>query len=130
MTTVATTPRTSVAAPGPTATLRAEWVKFWTVRSTLWSLAAMFVLGAGSSGLAFLIYYTLNAEIGPSRASIVAYIAPVFSVLYGVTLLDEELTIGIIAGLALILLGSWLAADGRVPRRRRSRQAALADSPA
>ena len=34
-------------APGPTATLRAEWVKFWTVRSTPWSLVAMFVLGAG-----------------------------------------------------------------------------------
>jgi drug/metabolite transporter (DMT)-like permease len=97
---------------------------------SLGTIAAIVVLGAGSSGLAFLIYYTLNAEIGPSRASIVAYIAPVFSVLYGVTLLDEDLTVGIIAGLALILLGSWLAADGRVPRRRRSRQAALADSPA
>lgn len=97
----------------------------------LGTIAAMFVLGAGSSGLAFLIYYTLNAEIGPSRASIVAYIAPVFSVLYGVTLLDEELTAGVIAGLALILLGSWLAADGRVPRRRRRPQAAtVADSPA
>ena len=33
------------APPGPTATLRAEWVKFWTVRSTPWSLAAMFVVG-------------------------------------------------------------------------------------
>src|SRR3712207_4027689 len=39
------------AAPGPTATLRAEWVKFWTVRSTPWSLAAMFVLGAGLTTL-------------------------------------------------------------------------------
>ena len=51
---------------------------------------AMLALGAGGTGIAFLIFYTLNAEIGPSRASIVAYIAPVFSVLYGVTLLDEH----------------------------------------
>jgi drug/metabolite transporter (DMT)-like permease len=102
-----------------------------TAAPSLGTVAAMVVLGAGSSGLAFLIYYTLNAEIGPSRASLVAYIAPVFSVLYGVTLLDEEFTVGIAAGLVLILLGSWLAADGRVPRRRRGRQAAaLADTPA
>jgi hypothetical protein len=41
----------------------------------------------------------------------------VFSVLYGVTLMDEPLTSGIGVGLVLILAGSWLAADGRVPRR-------------
>ncbi len=28
-------------------TLRAEWLKFWTVRSTLWSTVMLFVLGAG-----------------------------------------------------------------------------------
>src|SRR3712207_9067230 len=39
------------AAPGPSATLRAEWVKFRTVRSTPWSLAAMFLLGAGLTTL-------------------------------------------------------------------------------
>ena len=33
--------------PGFAQTLRAEWVKFWTVRSTLWSIVALFVLGAG-----------------------------------------------------------------------------------
>jgi ABC-2 type transport system permease protein len=39
------TPR--VGRPGFPQTLRAEWIKFWTVRSTLWSTVAMFVLGAG-----------------------------------------------------------------------------------
>jgi hypothetical protein len=33
-----------------------------------------------------------------------------------VTLLGETLTIGAIAGLALILAGSWLGAEGRPPR--------------
>ena len=33
--------------PGFGHTLRAEWIKFWTVRSTAWSMVAMFVLGAG-----------------------------------------------------------------------------------
>jgi ABC-2 type transport system permease protein len=33
--------------PGFAHTLRAEWIKFWSVRSTTWSTVAMFVLGAG-----------------------------------------------------------------------------------
>jgi drug/metabolite transporter (DMT)-like permease len=86
------------------------------------TVGAMLVLGAGGTGVAFLIFYTLNADIGPGRASIVAYIAPVFSVLYGVTLLDEAFTVGTAAGLVLILLGSWMAAEGRVPRRRQPKR--------
>jgi drug/metabolite transporter (DMT)-like permease len=88
----------------------------------LGTIGAMLVLGAGGTGIAFLIYYTLNAEIGPGRASVVAYIAPVFSVLYGVTLLDESFTAGTAAGVVLILVGSWMAADGRIPRRRQPKR--------
>jgi ABC-2 type transport system permease protein len=33
--------------PGFRDTLHAEWIKFWSVRSTTWSTAMMFVLGAG-----------------------------------------------------------------------------------
>ena len=33
--------------PGFSHTLRAEWIKFWTVRSTMWSTVMLFVLGAG-----------------------------------------------------------------------------------
>jgi drug/metabolite transporter (DMT)-like permease len=85
---------------------------------SLGASAALVALGAGGTGAAFLIFYILNGEIGPSRASVVAYIAPVFSVLYGVTLLDEAFTLATACGLLLILAGSWMAADGRVPRRR------------
>jgi drug/metabolite transporter (DMT)-like permease len=92
---------------------------------------ALLVLGAGGTGVAFLIFYILNAEIGPGRASIVAYIAPVFSVFYGVTLLDEAFTAGTAAGLVLILAGSWMAAEGRAPwRRRRPATALPAQTPA
>ena len=90
--------------------------------------AAMFVLGAGGTGVAFLIFYVLNADVGPSRASVVAYIGPFFSVLYGVTLLDEPFSLATAGGLLLILAGSWMAADGRMPWRRRT--AALAEQPA
>ncbi len=92
------------------------------------TFAALFALGAGGTGIAFLLFYMLNAEIGPSRAAVVAYIAPVFSVLYGVTLLDEAFTVSTVAGLVLILGGSYVAAEGRAPWRRR-RAPVLAETP-
>ena len=81
---------------------------------TVGSLAALGVLG---TGVAFVIFYTLIATAGPAKASLVAYVAPGFSVIYGVTLLDESFTAATAAGLVLIVGGSWLAAEGRVPWR-------------
>jgi drug/metabolite transporter (DMT)-like permease len=79
------------------------------------AILSLLALGVGGTGLAFLLFYTSIADIGPARASIVSYVAPAFSVVYGVTLLDEDLTAGTIGGLVLILAGSWLAASGRLP---------------
>lgn len=79
------------------------------------AVLSMIALGVGGTGLAFLFFYTSIAEVGPARASVVAYVAPAFAVAYGVTLLGEDLTLGTIGGLSLILAGSWLAASGRLP---------------
>jgi drug/metabolite transporter (DMT)-like permease len=81
------------------------------------TVGAMSALGLGGTGIAFVIYYTLNHEIGPTRTSLVAYVAPVFAVIYGVTLLDESFGATTAVGIVLILGGSWLAArsPARVP---------------
>ena len=79
------------------------------------TFGSLFVLGVGGTGIAFLLFYTLIAEVGPTRASLVAYVAPGFSVVYGVVLLDESFSAATFAGLVLILGGSWLAAEGRLP---------------
>lgn len=80
------------------------------------AILAMVALSVGGTGIAFLLFYTAIAAIGPARASVVAYVSPAFSVIYGVVLLDESLTVGTIGGLVLILAGSWLAASGAAPR--------------
>lgn len=85
------------------------------------TVGSLLVLGAGGTGFAFLIFYTLIAEVGPGRATVVAYIAPGFSVVYGIVLLGERFTAGTAAGLLLILGGSWLAAGGRLSRSGLSR---------
>ena len=45
----------------------------------------------------------------------ITYVNPVVALALGVVVLDESVTTGVIVGLLLILAGSWLATDGRVP---------------
>jgi drug/metabolite transporter (DMT)-like permease len=85
------------------------------------TIGSLLLLGAAGTGFAFLVFYTLISEVGPGRATVVAYIAPGFSVVYGVVLLGERFTVGTAAGLVLILGGSWLAATGRITRSGLSR---------
>jgi drug/metabolite transporter (DMT)-like permease len=79
--------------------------------------AAVAVLGVVGTGIAFVIFYGLMVSIGPARTFLVTYIAPGFAVVYGALLLSEEVTVATMVGLALILSGSWLAAEGRLPGR-------------
>lgn len=92
-----------------------------TAAPSLGTWLALIALGAGGTGIAFLLYYTLIADIGASRAAVVAYMAPGFAVAYGALFLDEPITAATIAGLVLILSGSWLGAEGRPPWQPKSR---------
>jgi drug/metabolite transporter (DMT)-like permease len=48
-------------------------------------------------------------EIGPARGSLVTYLNTAVAVVLGVIILKEPLTAGIILGLPLVLIGSYLA---------------------
>ena len=79
------------------------------------TLASVAVLGLVCSALAFLFFFRLIAEIGPGRATVITYINPVVALALGVAILDESVTTGVVVGLLLILAGSWLSTDGRLP---------------
>ncbi|HMJ94357.1 MAG TPA: EamA family transporter [Thermoleophilaceae bacterium] len=79
------------------------------------TLASVAVLGLLCSALAFLFFFRLIAEIGPGRATVITYINPVVALALGVTILDESVTTGVVVGLLLIVAGSWLSTDGRLP---------------
>lgn len=70
---------------------------------------SVIALGIFSTGIAFAVFFTVMAEIGPTRASLVTYMNTAFAVVLGVLILSEPLTIGIIVGLPLVLIGSFLA---------------------
>ncbi len=73
-------------------------------------LVAVIALGVVGTGLAFAIFFGLMTSIGPSRTFIVTYLSPGFAVVYGSLLLDEPISAATIAGLTLIVGGSYLAA--------------------
>jgi drug/metabolite transporter (DMT)-like permease len=81
-------------------------------------LAASAALGVLGTGIAFAIFYALIASVGPARTFVVTYLAPGFAVVYGALLLGEAVGFATLIGLALILAGSYLAAEGRFPGRR------------
>jgi len=70
---------------------------------------SLIALGVFSTGIAFAVFFTVMAEIGPTRASLVTYMNTAFAVVLGVIILNEPLTVGIIVGLPLVLVGSYLA---------------------
>jgi drug/metabolite transporter (DMT)-like permease len=86
---------------------------------SLGPIAAVTALGVVGTGIAFVIFYWLISTVGPARTLVVTYVAPGFAIVYGSLFLSEEITVATIGGLALILAGSWLSAEGRLPRRRR-----------
>jgi drug/metabolite transporter (DMT)-like permease len=82
------------------------------------AVLSVIVLSTLCTAAAFVVFAVLIKEVGPSRASVITYVAPLVAVTLGVLALDERPGAGAIAGLALILAGSWLATGGRVPGRR------------
>lgn len=73
------------------------------------SWAALLGLGAICSALAFVLFFELIKEIGAARATLIVYINTLVALLLGVLFLSEPITPGLLIGLPLVLLGSWLA---------------------
>jgi drug/metabolite transporter (DMT)-like permease len=73
------------------------------------------VLGLLCTAAAFVVFGRLIAEIGPGRALVITYVNPVVALALGMAVLGEHPGAGAIAGLLLILAGSWLSTDGRLP---------------
>jgi drug/metabolite transporter (DMT)-like permease len=86
-----------------------------TVSLSAEAIAAIVVLGVLCTAAAFVLFGTLIAEVGPGRAAVITYVAPMVAVALGVAVLGERPGAGAIAGLLLIIAGSWLATDGRLP---------------
>ena len=86
-----------------------------------WSIVTLGVL---CTAIAFLIFFALVNEVGPSRMTVITFLNPAVAVLLGVVILSEPITLGLVLGFPLVLLGSYLAT-----RPDRNPAASLEDSP-
>lgn len=72
-----------------------------------WGAAAALALLC--TGVAYVLYFRLISNVGPSRAMTVAYLIPAFAVAWGAIFLGEQITAKMVGACAAILLGTALA---------------------
>jgi drug/metabolite transporter (DMT)-like permease len=92
------------------------------------SMGAVIALGAGATGIAYLLYYYVMNTLGAVRAAGVTLLVPITAVFWGVVLLHESLSLPIVIGMAVILGGTVLTnlkgSSNRKPTVRRDSAAA------
>jgi drug/metabolite transporter (DMT)-like permease len=86
-------------------------------------MASVVALGVLCSGIAYLLYFRLIDEIGPTSALTVTFLNPVFGILWGALFLGEVVGWYTVVGAAIVLTGTALV-TGFVPRFGRAQQAA------
>ncbi len=72
--------------------------------TSAWAYAV--ILAIVCTALAYLLYFNLIARTGATNASTVTFIVPVFAILWGNMLLGEHLTLQIVLGMVVTLLGT------------------------
>jgi len=93
---------------------------------SLAAIANLLLLALVCSAVAYVLYFRLIADVGPTRAMTVTFIMPALGLVWGALFLDEAVTPAMVAGVALIVAGT--AAVLRIARpppagREASRQA-------
>jgi drug/metabolite transporter (DMT)-like permease len=73
------------------------------------AIAAILVLAVICTAAAFLLFSALIDEIGPVRSTVITYINPAVAAVLGVAVLGESLSPAMVAGFALVIVGSALA---------------------
>ena len=81
------------------------------------AIVAIAWLGIVGSGLAYLCYFTILANWGATRTSMVAYLLPVVGIALGAVVMHDPITVNRIAGTTLIIAGIALVNSGPTVRR-------------
>ncbi len=81
------------------------------------AVGSVILIGVICTGVAYILFFHLIAELGPAKAISVTYLIPAFGILWGALFLDEAISLMMLFGGAVILLGVALATGllGRKP---------------
>lgn len=78
------------------------------------SLIPIIYLGLFPTAIAFLLRFYLISKAGPIFLSYVAYLIPVFAIIWGYIFLNEKISISIGIGVLLILIGVFISQKANV----------------
>ncbi|GAB2584784.1 DMT family transporter [Ramlibacter solisilvae] len=83
---------------------------FWPQQApSLQAWLSLAVVGVMCTGVAYILYFRLIEQAGPSRALAVTFVVPVFAVIYGVAFLGESVTSWMMICGAVIVCGTALS---------------------
>ncbi len=102
----------------PVAAVSAPWTHL--TPGVAWAIVA---LAIGCTSAAYIIYFSLIANVGPTSATSVTFLVPIVSLLWGALFLGERVTVGTFGGMAIIFAGVLLVMGARLPRRARPAKA-------
>jgi drug/metabolite transporter (DMT)-like permease len=93
---------------------------FWPDQSIQFStVGSLLALGIVCTGLAFIMFFRIIALAGPSKALTVTFAVPVFAAFYGVTFLNENITLTMMLCAVVIIVGISLSTGlVRLPIKR------------
>jgi drug/metabolite transporter (DMT)-like permease len=97
-------------------------VPFAPIRGEITSIVLIDValLALLCSAVAYVLYFRLIADVGPTRAMTVSFLMPAFGILWGYLFLDETVTLPMLAGAALIVAGTAGVVRSRATLRQAS----------
>lgn len=100
-----------------TAFLLIPGLVYWPVKMPSQSAwLAVIVLGVFCTGLAYLLYFRLIANLGPSRAITVTFAIPAFGIFWGSLVLDEAMSLLMLLGAILVVTGCALTTGVWAPK--------------
>lgn len=69
------------------------------------AVLSLLILGALGTGIAYVLNYRIIQDDGPAAASTVTYLLPVVAVILGWIVLHETITVAMLGGFVLVLIG-------------------------
>lgn len=100
-------------------TLLPAWWWWPTTAPSTNAWGAAMVLALACTGLAYLLYFRLIANVGATQATSVALLIPAFAMVWGWLVLGEQPTLHMLLGCGVILAGTALSTGLlKLPRRR------------
>jgi len=81
---------------------------------TIGIMGAALALGVLCSGIAYLLYFGLVRDVGPTSALTVTFLNPLFGILWGALFLHEVVGWYTVAGAAIVITGTMLVTGYKV----------------